>query len=149
MSRIGNYKSKLVDMELLYFQKNTSELRRGNYILQSHLKTVNVVLGIKPDFILTDCKVADGVWVGDMLYAPIPLTEQWLLRGGFVKKENKYESTSLCLIRNGLSKTDWFNVYSHISGDFYSKYPITTVTYVHQLQNLHFALTGQELEFKD
>ena len=98
-------------------------------------------------------KVHEVIWhdlgLDKTPFAPIPLTEQWLLRGGFVKKENKYESTSLCLIRNGLSKTDWFNVYSHISGDFYSKYPITTVTYVHQLQNLHFALTGQELEFKD
>lgn len=60
---------------LLYFMKNTSQLRQGNYILQSHLKTTNVVIGIKPKYILTDCKVADGDWVGDALFEPIPLTE--------------------------------------------------------------------------
>jgi len=76
---------------------------------------------------------------------PIPLTEEWLLKFGFEAE-----------LKNADSKNGRFMVYT--------KYPITFNTnhgwwlysmklnvqpeYVHQLQNLYYALTGEELCIK-
>lgn len=70
---------------------------------------------------------------------PIPLTEEWLLK--FCAEENN----SFCI--NG------YNFSIHLeSGQVsfnYGEYEnISTVQYVHQLQNLYFALTGEELQVK-
>ena len=71
-------------------------------------------------------------------FKPIPLTEEWLVKFGFeydVLEEFYFEM-------NG------------IRGQFYEEensfeldhYELANCYYVHQLQNLYFALTGQELE---
>jgi hypothetical protein len=127
----------------------TSELRWANYILQSHLKTVNIVSGTKPGFILTDCKVADGGWVGDALYEPIPLTEEWLVKFGF---EDRIE-TGVCIAyhygHNPITN-DWMIELIKIHEDsfYFYKNGHFKIVFVHQLQNLYFALTGEELIVK-
>jgi len=74
---------------------------------------------------------------------PIPLTEEWLLKFGFIctrdkKKDGRfnisvYEKDTYLIQDNGLFE--------------YSETPIASdILYVHQLQNLMFALTGEELE---
>lgn len=120
-----------------------TELRIGNLIQfrDGSIETVSELLNTGLIQKINDMYDTD--------YSQIPLTEEWLVKFGFAYKGDKYESMSLCFIRNGASKKDWFNVYSHIDGDFYSKYPITTVTFVHQLQNLYYALTGEELTIKE
>lgn len=76
---------------------------------------------------------------------PIPLTEEWLLKFGFMKHpiKTEYLHTKMGGLRiityygnNYLVKT--------IRGD-----AITSLKYVHQLQNLYFALTGEELEISN
>ena len=57
---------------------------------------------------------------------PIPLTEEWLIRFGFKK--------DMVLLTN----SDGDNFYL---SDF-------KIEYVHQLQNLYFALTGNELDYE-
>lgn len=76
---------------------------------------------------------------------PIPLTEEWLVKFGF-KNDNFYNTYALkeyCIdIKDGE-----FNVMNDpcsSAGCYY----LTTIKYVHQLQNLYFALTGEELELK-
>ena len=59
---------------------------------------------------------------------PIPLTEEWLVK---LKMEHNESLTK----GNG---TYWFTLIT----------PHTPITYVHQLQNLYFALTGEELKIK-
>ena len=68
---------------------------------------------------------------------PIPLTEEWLVRLGIETCKNSsyhYEPFS------GIywSKKD-------LKCDIDSEYQIEVPDFVHQLQNLYFALTGQEL----
>jgi len=72
------------------------------------------------------------------IFEPIPLTEEWLLKFGFEKidhihKDNYFKKNWLCC--ESLS-FDWRGGY------------IGRIGYVHQLQNLYFALTGEELTIK-
>jgi len=79
---------------------------------------------------------------------PIPLIEEWLLKLGFMQSNNMKK------FYNG--NFDWmifvndneFAFYRHdeMNGDVIY---LTTIEYVHQLQNLYFALTGEELEMNE
>jgi hypothetical protein len=63
----------------------------------------------------------------------IPLTEEWLLKLGF-------EKTQGCFLKNGIRLLAIRDLY------FRGSFPIKTdIKFVHQLQNLYFALTNQEL----
>jgi hypothetical protein len=75
---------------------------------------------------------------------PIPLTEEWLLKFGFSLDEG---------ITIRVSEFNWFSLSNLNIGYFYSvnggEYLIgKPIKYVHQLQNLYFALTGNELTLK-
>lgn len=84
---------------------------------------------------------------------PIPLTEEWLVRFGFYieskvpfKNENSYVSTYklrdfMVYSRNNES----FNFFKRTNHET----PLTYIKSVHSLQNLYFALTGEELEIKN
>ena len=80
------------------------------------------------------------------VYQPIPITEEWLVKFGF---EEDFE---------GISST-WHNEVKsirieiiHDSNGFHSIVGAfgtwIEINHVHQLQNLYFALTGEELTFK-
>ena len=80
----------------------------------------------------------------DYDFRPIPLTEEWLLKFGF----KKYGKTTLFKKSNvTLNSMD----IGHNRGDgFTLNYiPFVKVQHVNQLQNLYFALTGEELTFKN
>jgi len=67
---------------------------------------------------------------------PIPLTEEWLIKFGFDGQD--YNLFTIELSRNQfmILKDEWLIVISN------------NCKYVHQLQNLYFALTGEELTIK-
>lgn len=67
---------------------------------------------------------------------PIPLTEEILLKCGF--KRDSDLKNSLC--RFGI----WFNI-MNMEATYLSQ-KLIKINYLHQLQNLYFALTGEELE---
>jgi hypothetical protein len=69
---------------------------------------------------------------------PIPLTEEWLLKFGFEYSDLNGDS--------GLWKIPPFQIYGKYNQFLYD-YRLD-VNYVHQLQNLYFALTGEELTIK-
>ena len=76
---------------------------------------------------------------------PIPLTEDWLLKFGFVHDkthDNYYIGYNPCSVKFDNGEGGWF-----FSNDISSAswYIFTLFHYVHQLQNLYFALTGEEL----
>lgn len=76
---------------------------------------------------------------------PIPLTEEWLLKFGFEKKPMYGKHNRYFFIKNKLyyCQHDFYSfVYSNNSLE------IKEPKYVHQLQNLYFALTGEELTLK-
>jgi hypothetical protein len=79
-------------------------------------------------------------------FEPIPLTEEWLVKFGFEKLW--YDDNGMKLPYYRLNKNDYvfdldyeFCATRDDAGYIYLKS-------VHQLQNLYFALTGEELELK-
>lgn len=79
-------------------------------------------------------------------YRPITLTEEWLLKFGFESIENsgffrKYYNDKYYLLYNPKQQYTEICVNSICGGQSKTKY-------IHQIQNLYFALTGTELEIK-
>jgi hypothetical protein len=73
---------------------------------------------------------------------PIPLTEEWLVRFGFEKSafnENVYSNKSIILDKR---KLGWLLCDNSIDN-------LKHIEHVHQLQNLYFALTGEELTLNE
>ncbi len=78
----------------------------------------------------------------------IPITEEWLLNLGFMETDSvQYDglrafeipSWGRIIIRNNKLESDEYYFLDGLLQDIY---------YIHQLQNLYFALTGEELEIK-
>lgn len=114
-----------------------NELRLGNIIGMSHWdhpgqtveKVVDcTVLNLIAGYVPTpeDMKAIE--------FVPIKLTEEILLKCGFDIKSVPYH----CINGNV--------VLYHSKGDFLYKYTGIEIKHLHQLQNLYFALTGEELE---
>ena len=117
------------------------ELRIGNTILYK-VKIIDIsMVGLFQLYHVSD-NHADSK-TDNLQYEPIPLTEEWLLRLGFEKENATYiKKGSLRLFKNTCRDA---------SGDFDGYCENRTVAicrYVHQLQNLYFALTGLELEYE-
>ena len=74
-------------------------------------------------------------------YKPIPLTEEWLERFGFEKDDGIWEHEELMWSCEISGDDDSFN-FKRLGLDL----PCIGIFYVHQLQNLYFALAGQELQ---
>lgn len=79
-------------------------------------------------------------------WSPIELTEEWLERFGFTKVNHKgfngYLSGNCELIYNIESK-QMFS-FNEVDGSVWN---LTRVIFIHQLQNLYYALTGEELKY--
>lgn len=104
----------------------STELRLGNYVYK-----INTYDGTKctHSFEVRDFHNIDG-------FEPIPLTEEWLLNLGFTRFGDWYiidDELSISLFNN---RSTYGNEHEQ---------EINHVKYVHQLQNLYFALTGEEL----
>lgn len=79
---------------------------------------------------------------------PIPLTEEWLLKFGFQARYTIGHSAQYYINENPVTH-DWMLSILWLEGDdcpFY-KNGHHKIKYVHQLQNLYFALTGEELTY--
>jgi hypothetical protein len=116
------------------------ELRIGNYLTSE----INPLVNISALHILS---IAEG----NEEFKPIPLNEEWLIKAGFQKDEQ-----------------GWFNIHFKIEGFAPNSFSVNVnskatsicshtnayegvisyvkqIEYVHQLQNLYFSLTGEEL----
>lgn len=97
----------------------------------------------------------------DVRYQPIPLTEEWLLKFGFTSEGEGNEAwldLKNEIENNKIQLRTWvnFECFEEFGGtaflmlENYEGVDYTTIIprkfqYVHQLQNLYFALTGEEL----
>lgn len=121
-----------------------NQLRIGNWILKDG-KYFQIIYGINKKYVYgLDSEILDSHINKSELnnLHPIPLTEEILLKCGF---DNGYEIT----IKIGRKKIvfNWsIKIVStgYRSGWYCEKY--RNIKYLHQLQNLIFALTGKELE---
>lgn len=110
----------------------------------SHLRIRNLVdyrivgntIAIQAKDILEGENKDIRVW--SMIYKPIPLTNEWMLRFGFEKDEDGNFETIDVLIQYWDHKNQFYYVTNH--GCL-----CKVIKYVHELQNLYYALTGEEL----
>ncbi len=125
-----------------------SELRIGN-LVDYNEGGIFKVIGIHEFGI--DCE--DEIEIIYMEYEnfnPIPLTEEWLLNLGFKEyKDFGYKTGCFDYIKYGFSYLiDTKKIRIMHKGNNMSHILQNKVHYVHQLQNLYFALTGEELTIK-
>lgn len=120
---------------------NVAELRIGNY--------VGIIVPAcyrKVDWHVFRFIIDEG----DRSYKSIPLTEEWLLRFGWIWNEDckSYEKYPNGDARMHLAYRDINGSYTMFN--YVLKATIAEqISYVHQLQNLYFALTGEELTIKE
>lgn len=119
----------------------TNELRIGNYVFDTIDKK-------EIQFTFEDFACCENFikWNHIIPYKEIPLTEEWLLDFGFINDDKldlyylkDVDFISLC---QNTTKEYWcdFETYNGLKIEIKS---------VHQLQNLYFALTSQELKIKN
>lgn len=89
--------------------------------------------------------------IDDYMIQPIPLTEEWLLKFGFKEyKDFGHKTGCFDYINFGFSYLiDTKKIRIMHKGNNMSHILQNEVHYVHQLQNLYFALTGEELKIKE
>jgi hypothetical protein len=110
-----------------------NELRIGNFIQYDGLQRPSKVSIIDTTVTSTRTKAK-----------PIPLTEEWLLNFGFEKDErNEYWFWKNCI---SVSVLGYIELLSFNKQSFKTNLKLD---YVHQLQNLYFALIGEELTIKN
>lgn len=123
------------------------ELRIGNYVnVQNKYESIFRIDGIESN--INDCKVIQyegrpeyrSAWYSDL--SPILLTEEWLINFGF-KYYDKIRKYHFGLhFRLDIRQVD--NVYKIFIDDI----EIKVIEYIHELQNLYFELTNEELTLK-
>jgi len=126
-----------------------TELRIGNYIKLMYNYEDYEIIQVTPDeLVMIDKKQAD--------YEPLPLTEEWLYKFGFTnidKGDNDYityaDSNHDYYLQIDVRRKD--GKYSILDNSFddLRAFSMVDIMYVHQLQNLYFALTGKELEHEE
>lgn len=125
------------------------ELRINNYVLcKNEVCRVNMinrgdiveVSTIDSDSV-RECFVEDIL--SDRIY-PIPLTEELLLKCGFKKINHISGYSFFSMERNNKNgaNIDIYKSYSTVG----SNTSVPHIQFLHQLQNIYFALTGKELE---
>jgi hypothetical protein len=99
------------------------ELRIGNYVLENskNIKKVSSIIG---DTIYTES-------AGKQFYTPIPITQEW---------KDKIKDNVFILI-DSIGFVVFKNSYAYQF--IFKDYP-----FIHQIQNLYFALTNEELTIK-
>jgi hypothetical protein len=118
---------------------NARELRIGNFVDRNGLMEIISINENKVRFYDHYNRMKTKHWFKlDEFTKSIPLTEDFLLKLGFKKwntKELIYSKKKLILHKR---KDGWvLNRRTKV------------IIFVHQLQNLYFALTGEELELKE
>lgn len=80
--------------------------------------------------------ISTGYMDNDKIHSPIPLSEDVLVRSGFVNDTEEWEHIKCFVLGNFM----WQD-----NGTFYYNYKEIDCKHLHQLQNLYYSLTGQEL----
>jgi hypothetical protein len=117
--RIGNYISEIgVDIDY-----------NGNKISDGTFEVVKVDIDILKDIL--------GCW--EVYYTEIPLTQEWLIKFGFIKSTGwddfeYFDKNGVHIYVCNDGTNEWF--------EYEMEFKVKSV---HQLQNLHFALKNEEL----
>jgi hypothetical protein len=135
--RIGNLiHFNGVDCEVTEIR--TNELKENGWVGSVSVKR----------FISEKCYTYEAPWLAKC--EPLPLTEEWLIKLGFYKdvtyqinlRERLYLTVDLPIKGSSRKSSDIC-----ITWDYTGRWVTGHILYVHQLQNLYFALTGKELVY--
>lgn len=104
------------------------ELRIGNWVMGD-----NGPVQIEPNSF-------QNIFNGSYDQDPIPLTEEWLAKFGF-----EYREMNLGYVKEATEGNIYISKKFTFEFDGFNIGMQREIQYVHQLQNLYFALTGEEL----
>ncbi|HDZ04849.1 hypothetical protein LCGC14_0370870 [marine sediment metagenome] len=110
----------------------SQELRIGNWVDFEYGETERTY-GFETQ--IEDAEDLVQIEHGNMKCRAIPLTKEWLEKFGFVKKTHSYTKDRISI------KEQRKGYYFYHTG--------MEIKYVHQVQNLYYALTNEELTLKD
>lgn len=118
------------------------ELRIGNYV--KIFDTITQIEGMSTwDNFIQSSNFAERE-ISE--FEPIQLTEEWLLNFGFIRHHEDY-SNNIIYIKNVYNNTEFeWGVYPNEIGSGVQIINRKELKYVHQLQNLCYSLTGEELK---
>ena len=116
-----------------------SELRIGNLVDDNGLV----------ETVTSDHLINDEHYDGLKGCLPIPLTEEWLLKFGFKKSNSDWYTTKSMQLPFEELAIKLSNGRVTAETDRVEIFICNEIKHVHQLQNLYFALTGNELEIKE
>ena len=125
---------------------NTTEFRIGNLLQDAVSKTPLKVVcltetGIETYVIDRSKFPLPNGWKAE----PIPLTEEWMLKLGFEKYDEKtYTDNTGFILNKNENGTFEISIENTFADMLYAQTP-----YVHTFQNLYFALTGEELRIQE
>lgn len=151
---------------------NVKELRIGNLVRSKAngiSKIEQIGSSLNPEYV-GGRSLEGNYWENS--YLPIPLTEEWLVRAGFAITPKTgtwwqdFKTFTKAFLKSGHhifmeeytaykfdhEESEHRRVvkFEHRTFQYLNGFGINiTLSYVHQLQNLHFALTGEELTFKN
>jgi len=137
-----------------------NEFRIGNLVINNDI--IYKVVSIDEEGIMADPvsqKHTIDVNIRGLV-KPIPLTEEWLFRFGFVSDNYEFQETYYIDISTNerydyqtfiqaIDMGGYVNIYikelEREHEKYFSNAFIKRVTHIHTLQNLYFALTGEDL----
>ena len=120
-----------------------TELRLGNWVEQPNDGVTRVTA------VLNDLQIKTETGYIDKYCRPIPLTEEWLLKFGFTYDKSfgwSFSDEKIYFILSYYQPSN--RVVLETDEESVINVP-QDISYVHQLQNLYFALTGEELELNE
>jgi hypothetical protein len=129
----------------------SKDFRIGNFVLHTHIakdgfvEYAQIFGVIKGHIYIDDHRLPEYACILAKEISPLRITHDWLLKFGFVVEY----CNSTNVYKYFLPNTPFgylqgvFNVFTQ-TGCFSVK-----IEHVHELQNLYFALTGEELELKN
>ena len=110
-----------------------SELRLGNLFIEEYSGKIIEVIGLEKNRI-----TFSGLFLDKWQAKPIPLTEEWFLKLGFETDNIEWWNgiITIGIYEDGLFYCPTGQTYIRRGKE---------IQYLHQLQNLYFALIGEEL----
>lgn len=119
------------------------ELRIGNLVEYEDDESIFKVTSIEKSGLGVENESESVIWIDIDKFDPISMTEEWLLKFGFkINDEGRHKTVSNNEVKfyityfNEVLFMDLLNRNIHIK-------------YIHQLQNIYFAVTGEELEIRN
>ena len=139
MEKSINDKEQCVQTDVMQSVLKASDLRIGNLVYSKETNQLQKITGLTDENPFIDAITFDYTNYDEI--EAIPLTEEILFDFGYGKKNDIYYKNNSLLRFIG---NEVFYSRGEIDDAEFQEY-ITSVKYVHELQNLHFALTQREL----